>query len=229
MKFILSRNQDYKTRSKKWIIGRALLFWLVTRIGVMLLMVVCMAIYSSFGINPKELTAFGGDPTVTKASGSLLRGLLMMAIIAPVFEEFLFRFGLSFKRIAVAVSCACIPLFPTFSHNKSASLTMWLCCIGLAIAVFTFVYLTTTDKFWLEKKSRWQVPAIWVTSIAFGLVHLIAFSTLSWTLLPYALVMSLAPFFAGCACAYLRVNLGFAYGIGMHILNNVPGIIVMLI
>lgn len=229
MKFILSRNDDYKTRSRKWMVGYAALFWLVTRIIVSVLMVACVAIYTQFGIDPHELTAFGGDPSVTVASRGLLRAVIMTAIIAPVFEEFLFRFGLSFRRLSVAVSCACVALFPAFSHSKTAGLPMWLLCIGVAAVVFCCIYFLTTDQFWREKKARWQIPAIWITSIAFGLAHLMAFSVLDWTLLPYALITCLAPFFAGCSCAYLRVNMGFGWGIAMHIFNNLPGLALMLL
>ncbi len=228
MKFILSRNEDYLSHSKKWILGYAFLFWLVTRIAVMLIMMVCMTIYNNYGINPQELTKFGGDPTVAKASGSLIRAILMTALIAPLFEEILFRFGLSFKRFSVATSLAFIPLFPAFSHNKTTSIFIWLICVCLAIIVFCGIYFSASDVFWQNKKRSWQIPAIWFTSIAFGLVHLVAFSTLSWMLLPYALSVTLAPFFAGCACAYLRVNMGFEWGLAMHIFNNIPGIIIML-
>lgn len=228
MKFILSRNEDYLSHSKKWIVGYAFLFWLVTRVTVMVIMGACMAVYNNYGINPQELTSFGGDPTVTKASGSLIRALLMTAIIAPLFEEILFRFGLSFKRISIATSMAFIPLFPAFSHNRTTSVYMWLICIVLAIIVFCCVYFFTSDKFWQNKIRKWQIPAIWLTSIAFGLVHLVAFSTLSLMLLPYALTVILAPFFAGCACAYLRVNMGFGWGLAMHVFNNIPGLIIML-
>lgn len=228
MKFILSRNKDFETHSKKWMVGYAVLFWLISRIIVVILMGLTMSVYNQFGINPKELTSFGGDPEVTKASGGLLRGLLMVALIAPIFEELLFRYGLSFKRLAVAVSCSCIALFPAFSHNKTATLSTWLLCIAIAIGVFSIVYFSTNENFWKRRKLHWQIPAMWVTSIAFGLVHLCAFNALSWMLLPYALIVSLAPFFAGCSCAYLRVNMGFGWGIGMHILNNVPSIIMLI-
>lgn len=228
MKFILSRNEDYLRHSKKWMVGYALIFWLISRIAVMILMVMCMTIYNHYGINPQELTAFGGDPSVAKASGSLIRALLTTALIAPLFEEVLFRFGLSFRRISVAVSLAFIPLFPAFSHNKTAGLSMWLICIGLAFIVFCCAYFSTAENFWQNKKKQWQIPAIWISSLAFGLIHLCAFSTLDLMLLPYALSLIMAPFFAGCACAYLRVNMGFIWGLAMHIFNNIPGIIIIL-
>lgn len=228
MKFILSRVEDYKYHSKKWMVGYAMLFWLISRIVMILLMAACMSIYDRYGINPKELTSFGGDPTVTLSSRGLIKAILMTALIAPVFEELLFRFGLSFRRVSVSLSLACIALFYVVSHNKTAGMTVWIISIIIAIVIFCCVYFPTTDSFWQGLKKRWLIPMVWISTIAFGLVHLCAFSHLDLVLLPYAFVMILAPFFAGCSCAYLRVNVGFVWGIAMHIFNNIPGIMIML-
>lgn len=227
MKFILSRNEDYKSHSKKWIVGYGFLFWFISRIIAMILMGLCLFFYDKHGINPRELTNFGGDPTVTLSSRGLIKAVLMTALIAPVFEELLFRFGLSFRKVSVGISLACVALLYAFSHNKTATPVVWIISCSIAIAIFCCIYFATKDEFWQQKKIIWQIPAIWITSIAFGLVHLIAFNSLSWMLLPYALVTCLIPFFAGCSCAYLRVNIGFCWGLAMHIFNNIPGIIIM--
>ena len=71
-------------------------------------------------------------------------------------------------------------------------------------------------------------PMIWLTAIGFGLIHLIAFSSYSWTLLPYMLCLVSVPFFAGCAITYYRLNLGFWWGVGLHIFNNLPAAVVLL-
>ncbi len=228
MRFILSRNADYKVHSKKWIVGYGFLFWLISRIVAMILMGICLVLYDRYGVNPMELTNFGGDPTVALSSGGLLRAVLMTALVAPVFEELLFRFGLSFRKVAMGVGLACIALFPAFSHNMTATPTLWIISGTIAIIVFCCIYFATKEDFWQRKKNKWQIPAMWITSVAFGLAHLVAFSSLSWVVLPYALVTCLIPFFAGCSCAYLRVNLGFGWGIAMHVFNNIPGIILMI-
>ncbi len=44
MKFILSRTDDSRIHSKKWVVGYGLLFWLISRIVAMLLMIGCAAI-----------------------------------------------------------------------------------------------------------------------------------------------------------------------------------------
>lgn len=146
MKFILSRNEDYKSHSKKWIVGYGLLFWLITRVVTMILMGLCMFLYEKYGINPRELTNFGGDPTVTLSSRGLIKAVLMTALIAPVFEELLFRCGLSFRKVSVAISLACIALFYAFSHNKTATPTVWVISCCLAIAVFCLLYLFCDNR-----------------------------------------------------------------------------------
>jgi len=226
MKFILSRNKDYDSHSKKYIVGHALLFWLVTRIGVMILMGIVMTIYTQFlGVDPTELTKFGGDPTVAKSAHGVIGSLLLIAIIAPIFEELVFRYGLSFKRTAVSISCACMTLFPLYTQYRSASMLMWCLSAVIAIGVFCAIYFATSENMWERLKNKWQIPAIYITSIAFGLVHLLAFSKL---IFPYSFLLIAVPFFAGCSCAYLRVNMGFGWGVAMHVFNNIPGIIIIL-
>ena len=71
MKFILSRTNDYEVHSKKWIVGYGLLFWLISRVVSMLLIIVCVAVYNTCGINPETLTKFAGDPETAKNLGSI--------------------------------------------------------------------------------------------------------------------------------------------------------------
>ena len=82
--------------------------------------------------------------------------------------------------------------------------------------------------FLVEKKESYYKPTVWLSAIAFGLIHMIAFSNYSIMLLPYILCVISAPFFAGCAITYYRINLGFWWGVGLHVFNNLPGIIILI-
>ncbi len=228
MKFILSRTDDYQSHSKKWIVGHALLFWLITRIIAAAILIGCTAIYKSCSINPESLTAFNGNPTVAKSSGTIIYALVSVMIIAPFLEEGIFRLWLSFKKWQVAISFTLIPLIIIWQNYKSFAIWQSVIFVLLAAIVFCGVYYGCNQNFLTEIKKRHLVFACWVASIGFGLIHLIAFSTITWTLLPYCLCVILIPFFAGCACTYLRVNLSFWWGLGMHIFNNIPAAIVML-
>ena len=229
MKFILSRTDDYRYHSKKWIAVYGLLFWLITRIMVVALMYGCIAIYRHFGINPEEAARFAGDPTALKTLFPPLFSALLLGVFAPVLEEGIFRLGLSFKRWQVALGAACIPTYILVQRIGKISLIKGICLSSIVVAMFCMIYFLTTDRFWAKEKKLHYHCAIWVSSIAFGLLHLMAFTSWNIEMLPYMLCVIAMPFFGGCAIAYYRINLGFQWGVGLHIFNNLPAIAFLLI
>lgn len=228
MKFILSRTDDFRIHSKKWIVGYGLLFWLISRIVAMLLIIGCVAIYKTCGIDPESQTSFTGNPETAKKIGSTIYVLLTVSIAAPLLEECIFRLGLSFRRWQVALAASSISAYILWQHMYSVSITYASACVFAIVALFSAIYFFTTDSFWNSLKRKYLKPSIYVTAIAFGLLHLIAFSNYDYTLIPYMLCVISVPFFGGCAITYYRVNLGFWWGVGLHIFNNVPAIVVML-
>lgn len=228
MKFILSRTNDFESHSKKWIVGYGLLFWLVTRLLAVVMMMVCTAIYGIVGIDPDQLTKFGGDPVTVRSVFSVGYGLLMVLIIAPLLEESIFRLGLSFRKWQIAVAAAAIPAYLLSQWVSRMSVTGILAYAGIAAAVFCVIYFLTSQKFWTDVKRNHFKSAVWLSAITFGLIHLIAFSNFSIALLPYMLCVISIPFFAGCAITYYRVNLGFWPGVGLHIFNNLPAIVMLV-
>lgn len=228
MRFILSRTDDYRIHSKKWIVGYGMLFWLISRIIAMLLVIGCVAVYNTFGMNPETHTSFAGNPETTRRLGSITYVLLTTSIVAPVLEECIFRLGLSFKRWQVALAVASIPTYILWQHLSSLTIVPALLYIASIIAVFSLVYGLTSDSLWNELKKTYYNLTIWFSAIAFGLIHLIAFSNYSLALLPYMLCVVSVPFFGGCAMTYYRINLGFWWGVGMHIFNNLPAIVLLI-
>lgn len=229
MKIILSRVDDVKKYSKKWVIGYALLFWLTTRILSVLLVVGCTMIYERLGYDKQMFPTFGGVPQEANTLGRLLYSLLKVAVIVPLLGELVFRLGLSFKKWQVSLALACIPVYIAWSYYRPESMMGIIMYAVMAIAVYFTVDRCTNQAFWDKMKSRWLIASMWITSLAFGLAHLHAFSFLSWALLPYALCMISSPFFMGCACAYLRVNIGFWWGFGMHVFSNIPGLFTIIL
>lgn len=229
MRFILSRTNDFEAHSKKWILCYGLLFWLGSRIFAMLLMVACVAIYKSFGIDPAALTNFGGDPETASKLGSTIYVLLTVSIVAPLFEESIFRLELSFRKWQIALAAAAIPAYILWQQINHLTLLSAAILAAAILAAFISVYFFTTDSFWMKQKRCFYKSYIWISAIAFGLLHLIAFSYYSLSLIPYMLCVISIPFFAGCAITYYRINLGFWWGVGLHIFNNIPSIIILLV
>ena len=228
MKFILSRTNDFENHSKKWIVGYGLLFWLVSRLVAFGLVMGCVAIYNTYGLNPEEMTKFSGDPETAKSLGTPIYVFITVCLIAPLLEECIFRLGLSFKRWQVALAAAAIPTYILWQRFIILSVSSVVTYSVAIIGVFCLIYFLTSNSFWKEQKTMYYKPMIWLTAIGFGLIHLIAFSNYSLTLLPYMLCLVSVPFFAGCAITYYRVNLGFWWGVGLHIFNNLPAAVVLL-
>ncbi len=228
MKFILSRTEDFRAHSKKWMVGYGLLFWLISRIFAMLLIIGCTAIYKSAGIDPESQTSFVGNPETASNIGPTIYVLMTVCIAAPLLEECIFRLGLSFRRWQVALAAASIPAYMLWQHMYSVTVVTVAGHIFAMIAIFSAIYFLTTDSFWISQKTKWYESSIYISAIAFGLIHLIAFSNPEPILIPYMLCVVSIPFFAGCAITYYRVNLGFWWGVGLHIFNNIPGVVIIM-
>ena len=225
-KFILNRPDDFMTLSRREIIITTLKWFFLLIAGAILLRVICVAIYMSQGVNPMELTKFGGDPTnhMDNASWQIIAQLL---IVAPVLEEVMFRLGLSFKRTTVALWVALLPVVIAFYmyHCRVWYIQVGLVVVGAFLAWLVYHY--TTDDQWKVWRKKYVIPAMWISAIGFGLVHFMAFSVLNWQVLPFALSTILVPMAGGCAVTYARVNLSFWWGVLLHCMINIPGILLI--
>lgn len=225
-KFILNRPDDYLSLSKKQIIGKAFLWLVILVFCAGLLRIACVAIYTSMGINPMELTKFGGDPTnyMGKASWKLF---LKLMIIAPLAEEIMFRLGLSFKRQTVALWLGLLPIVCAYYMHKCH---VWYILLGLAAVgavIYWLICRFTTDEQWKEWRRKYIIPAMWISAIGFGLLHLRAFSVLNRQVFPFALATILIPMAGGCAITYARVNLGFWWSVLLHCIINIPSVLLI--
>lgn len=147
---------------------------------------------------------------------------------APLFEECAFRLGLSFRRWQVAIGLGALAAFFVSRFAVIAGCESRLWAVPAGVVVCAGLFFTTSDGFWAARREKWICPMMWVSAVLFGLVHLFAMPGLMWVLLPYALLMCLMLFFAGCVLVYLRVNLGFWWAVGAHILINLPGVLVAI-
>ena len=185
-------------------------------------------VYNAYGINPETLTKFTGNPETARTLGSATYVFFTIFLAAPILEECIFRLGLSFRKWQIALASASIPAYILWQKLGSITFaTGTIYAVGI-IAVFCLIYCLTSDSFWAEQKKIYYRPMIWLTAIAFGLIHLIAFSDYSLELLPYMLCVINVPFLAGCAITYYRINLGFWWGVALHIFNNLPAIFLFL-
>jgi hypothetical protein len=225
--FILNRTHDWADEPKKKILLRSVIWFIAMIIISSVIIGVCQGIYKAMGIDPSQLTKFGGDIN-THLDKPLGQTILFLLVIAPVVEEIIFRLGLSFRRQTVALWLALLPIAIAAYIFKCYNWMALTALVLLGVALYWLIVRYTTDEQWAAWRTRYLRLAMWLSSIGFALIHLHAFSVITWALLPYCLAFILRPGLVGCVFTYARVNLGFWWGVLFHVLNNVPGVLMLL-
>ncbi len=222
-KFILNKADDYLALSRWRMTGVAILYYIFFLVVNVVLMMICLSVYNACGISPESLTDFGGNPMYRLEKQGLQKLLLTTLLIAPLCEEIIFRLGLSMKRKMVALWVGLAPaVFVWYLVSKEFLSVALALEFGLLMAAA--VWFLTDDEMWEKARTRYLKPVVWISAIAFGLLHLNAVSDLSLQLLPYALCLCVMPFFGGCIFTYFRMNMGFLAGLAVHVMFNLPGV-----
>lgn len=217
-KFILNRPDDYLTLSRGEIIGTALKWWFVLFAGALVLRAECYVLYKSMGVDPKEITENILRSFLDKPFGKVF---LFVGLYGPLVEEMLFRLGLSFKRKTVALWAGFLPILLTLSLWRSKGcwdILPWAVIIG--VCLFWLICRYTTNEQWTNWRKKFIIPAMWISTIIFGLMHMMNFSVLNLQVFPYVFVAILPQMAYGCALAYVRVNQGFWWGVLLHCIYN---------
>lgn len=219
--FILDRRADYLNKSKLWIVGYAFLFWIITRVLCGILMEGVSAISGS-----GEVPSFMGNPETLKAHMTLAKGLLLALLVNPILEEAIFRLGLSFKKWQVALSLGIIPAYIAYYGFVHINMII---AVAASLTIFTVIFFLTKQNQWNQLKSRYYGLAIWVSTILFAVVHIFSFGTLTVADIPLVSTVILMMFLGACSITYLRINLGYWWGVGFHIFNNLPAAAALLV
>ena len=228
MKPVFSRLDDSKRLSRKRILLFAILFFVATRIITAIAIGCTTALYKeAWGVDAMAALNFGANLDALKEE-ALQNGfaatILMVAIGAPLLEECAFRLALSFRKRDVSIGLGAMTLF-----LASRFLHSWWWSLLPAVAVAAVVWFATKEEFWNSLQPRWLKTAAILSAVLFGLAHMFAMHGLTPELLPLALLICLMLFFAGATFVYLRVNLGFGWGLAAHILNNLPATLYLVL
>lgn len=109
MKFILNCTDDWATMPKMKIIIKTAIWFVLLTVASIVAILICQMAYMSQGIDPTQLTKFGGDVT-TRMDKPVWQTVLLLLVIAPIAEEIIFRLGVSLKRQAVALWSGLLPV-----------------------------------------------------------------------------------------------------------------------
>lgn len=150
--------------------------------------------------------------------------VLIVGIIAPLVEEILFR----------------LQLRPT-KNNFHVSIGVWAIQIVYFLLKFHFqvpLLLIATSLLllamililkWWSDQGGYIGLSIYISTILFGFLHIINFSPFTILTTFCTPLIILPQLWIGFRIAYLRLRLGFFWGLGLHITLNLPIVLVMYI
>lgn len=144
-------------------------------------------------------------------------------LIAPLLEEFIFRFALPYVRYALSLGALFVILFanpnPTLLIIFSGvviSLQLFLCLQIYRVNIYKGA---SWKKIFSNQCNTYARPVFWLYTIAFALVHMSNF-TISKPHHLFIIFMLVPQFAIGIILGYLRIRQGFLSAFSLHFLFN---------
>ena len=146
-----------------------------------------------------------------------------VAIVTPIFEEFQYRGILHYSRRNLSASLACWGLFfwlttdiPDLVPLNYRYQNIIIILLLYSIARILIEHNRQLDKTLSDLQEKNRVLLIYLSSFAFGIMHLSKFE-IEYT---YQLIIALPYIVSGFILAYYRIRYGILASISMHAFNN---------
>lgn len=152
-----------------------------------------------------------------------LKALLVGIVIAPIFEEFLFRFLLKPERRKIGVYIIVnIFILAVLIYKNSISIAILFSTISIIILLFCYLRsLETLIKFDLFK---WN---FYFVTVSFGFVHLFNLEGVSGYNYLWTPILILPYIYMGFVFGFIRMKYGFINSIIFHFSINIFGLLGM--
>lgn len=144
-------------------------------------------------------------------------------LIAPLLEEFIFRFGLIYARYALSLGALLVILFA--NPDPTLLIIFASIAITLQLVLSMQIYRSNIHKglswktFFSDQSTDYSRPVFWLFTIAFVFVHMSNFAISKphhW----FIVFMLIPQFAIGIILGYLRMRQGFLSAFSLHFLFN---------
>lgn len=144
---------------------------------------------------------------------SIIILLIILGIIAPILEEFLFRYWIKSRKRVMTIS-----LFAAMGCYIAISSFWWLGSAGFLVCLLIDVAMN-------NKPDAKTVLLMLATSLLFASAHVTGFSGFD---IETALVLT-ELFGLGLVACWLIYNMGFWYACLLHVLNNIFALLIVIL
>lgn len=186
------------------------------------LIVIGLAAFIAILVRLKVLPEFNNELLYFPKKMHGLPVVLYVTLIAPVVEEFLFRFNLrlfpKYLHLQVILGAACIYVFLELIGDSK---TMSIVALSLSLSFLIF-YFTRRRELNIVTESVWGNKfrvVFYITAAIFALAHISKYG-LSFKIFLMAPLIVLPQFVMGLFAGYTRLRLGFGWSCLFHSCHN---------
>lgn len=190
-------------------------------------------VFSGLWLSFNELFDYPPQLLTTFSSYNVLINCLSVILIAPIIEECIFRLHLlpKIKNIVASLICFIVyggSLFIVRTiHKINWNLVGLYFIVVCVILVIYFIFFKRVNKYlqkvWITNFSR----VFFGMTILFGFAHILNWGVTIRNILLLPLLVA-PQLFLGLNCGYLRLKLGFRWGVLLHIIHNTISVLVLL-
>lgn len=155
-----------------------------------------------------------------------LWAFLIPSVIAPVIEEFTYRFWLKFSRISLSTSFAFLAYFIANNllnsnyYRIDDTFIYELLIVGVVfISVWLLLAIKSVYNSLQSVFSKYPAILLYVSAIVFAFIHIANFPLTGFQYL-YSPIIVLVQFVMGIVLAYARVRYGILFPVLIHIIHN---------
>jgi hypothetical protein len=146
-----------------------------------------------------------------------------VVLLAPFLEEIIFRLPLRLKKFGIGLSVGLICYRLSVDHILEFASTDIYAYAKLALSIIIVLVITRfLPDSWLTIIRKKYFYFFYLVSLVFALVHLSNFSYYNNTVLFFYPLFIMPQFLMALFIGYVRMEYGFAYGVTLHSLINLP-------
>lgn len=144
--------------------------------------------------------------------------ILIGVILAPFYEEIIFRSLLKFKKSNIILFIVTLTILITISIlNTKINLGIVLIIILFSFITLLIIFPRNKIELFISLKFKYF---FYLTTISFGLVHILNFTGNVYLILVFSFILTGPQLVLGLILGFIRMNYGLIYSISFHILVN---------
>jgi len=145
---------------------------------------------------------------------NLISQLLLIGLLYPIVEEFLFRYPILLGRNKIAVIFFLTIPFTVLIVSKFSSLGIFTCII---IYLIFFLNSNKVNKYISKRLVKYKQYTFWVLTVLFSICHIYNFSN---DTIEVIVIFTCLTFFSSILFGLIRIHIGFKYAIFSHMIYN---------